>query len=131
MHSLFLSHDTGHVFRPPIAVLIYVCILSCRLSREVFVSPPVRGPSADVLPPLHPCTPYCVQARVCGELVAADEESLDGARATAERDASARNFLAVSRAGVRALVSPSPGLKIGPEEIRRYMAASMASIPWE
>jgi len=68
---------------------------------------------------------------VCDELTTADEESFDGVWATAERNASARDFLAVSTAGVQAVVSPSPGLKIGPEEIRRYVAASMASIPWE
>ncbi len=68
---------------------------------------------------------------MCEELATADEESFDETKAIAERNASARDFLAVSKAGVQALVSPSPGLKIGPEEIRRYVAASMASIPWE
>lgn len=58
-------------------------------------------------------------------------DATDKAKATAERNLSARDFLAVSKAGVRALASPSPGLKITPAEVRRYIEASMASIPWK
>lgn len=68
---------------------------------------------------------------MCGKIVCEGSDSVDEAVATAERDASARGFLAVSKAGVRALVSPSPGLKIGPAEVQRYIEASMAAIPWE
>lgn len=70
------------------------------------------------------------QARVCEKIVSEGGESLDQAKATAERDASARDFLAVSKAGVWALLSPSPGLKIGPAEVQRYIEASMSAIPW-
>lgn len=71
------------------------------------------------------------QARVCDKIASEGSDSFDEAEAAAERDASARDFLAVSKAGVRALVSPTPGLKIGPAEVQRYTEASMASIPWE
>lgn len=68
---------------------------------------------------------------MCGKMASEGSEIFDDAKATAERDASARDFLAVSKAGVRALVSPPPGLKIGPAEVQRYIEASIAAIPWE
>eukprot|EP00903_Cladosiphon_okamuranus_P005713 g5672.t1 len=74
---------------------------------------------------------FYLKARVCGKIASEGSDSLDDAEATAQRDASARDFLAVSKAGVRALVSLSPGLKIGPAEVQQYIEASMAAIPWE
>lgn len=50
--------------------------------------------------------------------------------AKAERNSAAEAFVAISEAGVRALASPSPGLKIGPAEVERYMSAAMTSVPW-
>ena len=70
---------------------------------------------------------FC-KARVCGEIAA--EGGPRSGEATAERNAAAESFLSVSAARVRALSSPSPGLKIGPEEIERYMATAMSSVPW-
>lgn len=54
-----------------------------------------------------------------------------GEFAKLERNAAAEAFLAVSKAGVRALAVASPGLKIGPAEIERYMVKAMATVPWE
>ncbi|CBJ31427.1 Putative subunit of the Anaphase Promoting Complex [Ectocarpus siliculosus] len=71
-----------------------------------------------------------LKARVCAELVSEHEEASDKYRATVERNASSREFLAVSKAVARALACPSPGLKIGPAEVRRYMSASVESVPW-
>ncbi|CAM9245145.1 unnamed protein product [Ectocarpus sp. 12 AP-2014] len=71
-----------------------------------------------------------LKARVCAELVSEHEEASDKYRATVERNAASRDFLAVSKAVARALACPSPGLKIGPAEVRRYMSASMESVPW-
>ncbi|CAM9790855.1 unnamed protein product [Ectocarpus fasciculatus] len=72
-----------------------------------------------------------LKARVCAELVSEHEEAYDKYKATVERNSSSRDFLAVSKAVARALACPSPGLKIGPAEVRRYMSASMESIPWK
>lgn len=68
------------------------------------------------------------KARIFGEISAEGGPRFGAAKAA--RNAAAEAFLAVSAAGVRALSSPSPGLKIGPEEIERYMATAMASVPW-
>eukprot|EP00752_Nemacystus_decipiens_P012770 g11309.t1 len=46
---------------------------------------------------------FYLKARVCGKMVSEGSDSFDEAEATSERDASARDFLAVSKAGVRAL----------------------------
>ncbi|CAM9115608.1 unnamed protein product, partial [Ectocarpus sp. 4 AP-2014] len=71
-----------------------------------------------------------LKARVCAELVSEHEETSDKYRATVERNAASREFLAVSKAVARALACPSPGLKIGTAEVRGYMSASMESVPW-
>lgn len=65
---------------------------------------------------------------MCGEM--AEEGGQHSNRAISERNTAAAAFLAVSEAGVRALACPSPGLKIGPVEVERYMAKAAASVPW-
>ena len=60
----------------------------------------------------------------------ASEGGPRSSEARAERNSASEAFLSVSAARVRALSSPSPGLKIGPQEIERYMEKAMASVPW-
>lgn len=127
----------------PLDIFVRLCVCVLLLSPSMLTHSPYLLSAPPVAPFFFFFAPgayanFDFQARVCGELVAEGGDTADeagataaaAAAATAERNASARDFLAVSRAGVRALASPSPGLKITPAEVRRYMESSMASIPW-